>query len=82
MASSTFAMAGKRSRRSLEAVIAKGVPERHYRPELHGVRGVAILGVVLFHLFGAGRISGGIDIFLASIHRPGFWPVCDFGIVG
>lgn len=40
-------------------------PERRYRPELHGLRGLAILGVVLFHLFGAGRISGGIDIFLA-----------------
>ncbi|MGD6979878.1 MULTISPECIES: acyltransferase family protein [Citricoccus] len=45
--------------------MARGVPERHYRTELHGVRGVAILGVVLFHLFGHGRVSGGIDIFLA-----------------
>lgn len=41
------------------------VPERRFRPELHGVRGLALLGVVLFHLFGQGRISGGIDIFLA-----------------
>ncbi|WGH84138.1 acyltransferase family protein [Auritidibacter ignavus] len=32
---------------------------------MHGLRGLAILGVVLFHIFGAGRISGGIDIFLA-----------------
>ncbi|MGJ9374307.1 acyltransferase family protein [Nesterenkonia sp. CF4.4] len=40
-------------------------PERRYRPEIHGLRGLAILGVVLFHLFGAGRVSGGIDIFLA-----------------
>ncbi|GAA1162427.1 acyltransferase family protein [Nesterenkonia sandarakina] len=40
-------------------------PERRYRPELHGLRGLAILGVVVFHLFGAGRVSGGIDIFLA-----------------
>ncbi len=32
---------------------------------LHGVRGLALLGVVIFHLFGAGRVSGGIDIFLA-----------------
>lgn len=45
--------------------LSRGLPERRYRPELHGVRGLAILGVVLFHLFGAGRISGGIDIFLA-----------------
>lgn len=45
---------------------AAGVlPERRYRPELHGLRGLAIAGVVLFHLFGAGRVSGGIDIFLA-----------------
>lgn len=42
-----------------------GVPERRYLPELHGVRGLALLGVVIFHLFGDGRISGGIDIFLA-----------------
>lgn len=29
------------------------------------MRGLAILGVVVFHVFGAGRVSGGIDIFLA-----------------
>lgn len=45
--------------------LSHGLPERRYRPELHGVRGLALLGVVLFHLFGAGRVSGGIDIFLA-----------------
>ncbi|MFD5823572.1 acyltransferase family protein [Nesterenkonia xinjiangensis] len=43
----------------------RGVPVSRFRPELHGVRGVAILGVVLFHIFGGGRVSGGIDIFLA-----------------
>lgn len=43
----------------------EGLPERRYLPELHGVRGLALLGVVVFHLFGNGRISGGIDIFLA-----------------
>lgn len=42
-----------------------GIPSRKYRPELHGIRGIALLGVVLFHLFGNGRVSGGIDIFLA-----------------
>src|SRR5690625_3755700 len=46
------------------ARLAKNLPQRKYRPELHGVRGLAILGVVLFHLFGDGRVSGGIDIFL------------------
>ncbi|WP_255546265.1 MULTISPECIES: acyltransferase family protein [unclassified Nesterenkonia] len=45
--------------------LTHNLPERRFRPELHGVRGLAILGVVLFHLFGAGRVSGGIDIFLA-----------------
>lgn len=45
--------------------LTRRLPERRYLPELHGVRGLALLGVVLFHLFGAGRVSGGIDIFLA-----------------
>jgi peptidoglycan/LPS O-acetylase OafA/YrhL len=43
----------------------RGTPPSRYRPELHGVRGLSILGVVLFHIFGDGRVSGGIDIFLA-----------------
>ena len=45
--------------------LERGLPERRYLPELHGVRGLALAGVVLFHLFGNGRVSGGIDIFLA-----------------
>src|SRR5690625_2650901 len=49
----------------LETRLTKQLPERRYLPELHGVRGLALLGVVVFHLFGNGRISGGIDIFLA-----------------
>ena len=48
-----------------ERILVQGLPSRRYRPELHGVRGLAILGVVLFHLFSNGRPSGGIDIFLA-----------------
>ncbi|WP_170228549.1 acyltransferase family protein [Nesterenkonia populi] len=51
--------------REKQSKLLSGLPERSYRPELHGVRGLAILGVVLFHLFGDGRVSGGIDIFLA-----------------
>lgn len=38
---------------------------RRFRAEIHGVRGLAILGVVLFHVLGSGRVSGGIDAFLA-----------------
>lgn len=48
-----------------QVLLDKSLPERRYLPELHGVRGLALLGVVLFHLFGDGRVSGGIDIFLA-----------------
>lgn len=45
--------------------LTRKLPERRYLPELHGIRGLALLGVVLFHLFGDGRTSGGIDVFLA-----------------
>lgn len=45
--------------------VTRGLPERRFRPEVHGLRGLAILGVVLFHVFGQGRVSGGIDVFLA-----------------
>lgn len=38
---------------------------RKWRHELHGLRGVAIFLVATFHVFGNGRVSGGIDIFLA-----------------
>src|SRR5699024_105511 len=48
-----------------QSLLQRGLPERRYLPELHGVRGLALAGVVLFHLFGNGRVSGGIDIFLA-----------------
>ena len=33
-------------------------------PEIHGVRGLALALVVVFHLFGNGRVSGGVDVFL------------------
>src|SRR5690625_576576 len=57
---STAVLERKRSSTSVD----KNLPARRYRPELHGVRGLAILGVVLFHLFGNGRVAGGIDLFL------------------
>src|SRR5690625_3035865 len=54
-----------RHAKSSQQILEKRLPERRYLTELHGVRGLALLGVVVFHLFGDGRTSGGIDIFLA-----------------
>lgn len=48
----------------MSSALTTGLPERRYRPELHGLRGLAIVLVVAFHLFGQGRVSGGIDVFL------------------
>ncbi|WP_435202037.1 acyltransferase family protein [Janibacter sp. GS2] len=45
-------------------MLTEGLPERRFRPELHGLRGLAILLVALFHIFGQGRVSGGLDVFL------------------
>lgn len=39
-------------------------PSRTFSPEIHGVRGLALTMVVAFHLFGQGRVSGGVDVFL------------------
>src|SRR5699024_121621 len=58
-------MTSPRHATSPQGVLVRHLPERRYLPELHGVRGLALAGVVLFHLFGDGRTSGGIDIFLA-----------------
>lgn len=41
------------------------VPPRQFLSELDGIRGLALAGVVVFHLWGQGRVSGGIDVFLA-----------------
>lgn len=37
---------------------------RTFSFEIHGVRGLALTMVVAFHLFGGGRVSGGVDVFL------------------
>lgn len=39
-------------------------PRRARIAELDGLRGIALTLVVLFHLFGQGRVSGGVDVFL------------------
>ncbi|MER7796925.1 acyltransferase family protein [Microbacterium sp. NPDC096154] len=45
---------------------ARGLPAtRSLRiAEIDGLRGIALTLVVLFHLFGQGRVSGGVDVFL------------------
>lgn len=35
-----------------------------YIPEIVGLRGLALSLVVVFHVFGQGRVSGGVDVFL------------------
>ncbi|WP_447924841.1 acyltransferase family protein [Georgenia muralis] len=53
------------SRRTAEGGPRAFADGRAFRPELHGVRGLALTLVVLFHVLGDGRVSGGIDVFLA-----------------
>jgi peptidoglycan/LPS O-acetylase OafA/YrhL len=49
--------------RPAESGTRPGRPGAHI-PELHGLRGLALALVVAFHLFGNGRVSGGVDVFL------------------
>ncbi|MGO3884904.1 MAG: acyltransferase family protein [Mycetocola sp.] len=37
---------------------------RGHISEIEGLRGIALSLVVVFHLFGQGRVSGGVDVFL------------------
>lgn len=41
-----------------------GSNRQNYIPEIVGLRGLALSLVVLFHLLGQGRVSGGVDVFL------------------
>ncbi|MCP3424879.1 acyltransferase [Rothia sp. AR01] len=57
-----------RSSTTHPAPSAPAAPEQHdgqrrYRPEVDGLRTVAILLVVVFHIW-LGRVSGGVDVFL------------------
>lgn len=38
--------------------------QRRFIREINGTRGLALVLVVVFHLFGNGRVSGGVDVFL------------------
>lgn len=46
------------------SVLAQGTAGSPRRGEIHGLRGLAIALVVAYHLWGAGRVSGGVDVFL------------------
>ncbi|WP_423462540.1 acyltransferase family protein [Promicromonospora sp. MS192] len=56
------------SPRHVGPAVTEGAPSASARsswvPELHGLRGLALALVVMFHLFGHGRVSGGVDVFL------------------
>ncbi|HHV22128.1 MAG TPA: acyltransferase [Propionibacterium sp.] len=44
--------------------VDRGRRKSKHRGEIHGLRGLAIALVVAYHLWGAGRVSGGVDVFL------------------
>jgi peptidoglycan/LPS O-acetylase OafA/YrhL len=48
----------------VEPARRSGARPRARIAELDGLRGIALTLVVLFHLFGQGRVSGGVDVFL------------------
>lgn len=51
----------------LKSVVSRAEPEHSKRGrivEIDGLRGIALTLVVVFHLFGQGRVSGGVDVFL------------------
>ncbi|MFT3876682.1 MAG: acyltransferase family protein [Propioniciclava sp.] len=43
---------------------APRAPREGFRGDIHGLRGLAIGLVVAYHLWTAGRVSGGVDVFL------------------
>ncbi|MGN8552376.1 UNVERIFIED_CONTAM: acyltransferase [Microbacterium sp. SLM126] len=43
---------------------APAPPPRVRLPEIDGLRAIALTLVVVYHLFGQGRVSGGVDVFL------------------
>ncbi|WP_394622009.1 acyltransferase family protein [Lentzea sp. JNUCC 0626] len=43
-------------------MVRASAPERTYRPELQGLRAVAVVLVVVYHVW-LGRVSGGVDVF-------------------
>jgi len=47
-----------------KASASMSAPAHRRIDEIEGLRGLALTLVVLFHLFGHGRVSGGVDVFL------------------
>ncbi|MHC5558327.1 acyltransferase family protein [Kocuria sp. U4B] len=53
------------SRPPVPGAVGEDVPQqqRRYRPEIQGLRAVAVFLVVVYHVW-LGRVSGGVDVFL------------------
>ena len=44
-------------------------PDREFRPELQGLRALAVALVVVYHVW-LGRVSGGVDVFFLDLRLP------------
>src|SRR5690606_41282136 len=49
---------------SMPAAPSRTAEASSHLPEVDGIRCIALVLVVAFHLFANGRVSGGVDVFL------------------
>lgn len=54
---------GQRAKGAAGTKATKGAKPSHFRPEIEGLRAVAVFMIVVYHVW-LGRVSGGVDVFL------------------